>query len=222
MSDWIDKAKDFVKGHPDQAQQGLDKAEELINERTGGQYAEKIDQGTDALKEQLGLPADGDAVPDGAQPPATPEPADPVEPATARGGGPVGDPDAADRRRAGPPGGVEPQPAGLRPGRHHARGPAPADLTRTHASAGGPVMAAGARRVLGVGVRGTQAPVASLISASTAPEVTVSPTAAVSPVTTPSLCAAIEICLMLLGNILRVMADRPSRRLHCDRSRIMV
>ena len=51
MSDWIDKAKDFVKGHPDQAQQGLDKAEELINERTGGQYAEKIDQGTDAFKE---------------------------------------------------------------------------------------------------------------------------------------------------------------------------
>ena len=88
MSDWIDKAKDFVKGHPDQAQQGLDKAEELINERTGGQYAEKIDQGTDALKEQLGLPADGDAVPDGAQPPATPEPADPVEPAKPGGEGP--------------------------------------------------------------------------------------------------------------------------------------
>ena len=48
MSDWIQKAKDFVKGHPEQAEQGLDKAEELINERTGGKYADQVDQGSDS------------------------------------------------------------------------------------------------------------------------------------------------------------------------------
>ena len=56
MSDWIQKAKDFVKGHPEQAQQGLDKAEELIDERTGGKYADQVDQGSDKLKATLGLP----------------------------------------------------------------------------------------------------------------------------------------------------------------------
>ncbi len=78
MSDWIQKAKDFVKGHPEQAQQGLDKAEELINERTGGKYADQIDQGSDKLKETLGLPPDADA--DGTIPPAAPEPPVPPTP----------------------------------------------------------------------------------------------------------------------------------------------
>ena len=78
MSDWIQKAKDFVKGHPEQAQQGLDKAEELINERTGGKYSDKIDQGSDKLKETLGLPPDADA--DGTIPPAAPEPPVPPTP----------------------------------------------------------------------------------------------------------------------------------------------
>ena len=63
MSDFIQKAKDFVTGHPDQADQGLDKAEELINERTGGTHADKIDQGADKVREGLGLPADNDAAP---------------------------------------------------------------------------------------------------------------------------------------------------------------
>ena len=56
MSDWIEKAKDFIKGHPDQAGQGIDKAEELINERTDGTYADQLDQGTDKVREGLGLP----------------------------------------------------------------------------------------------------------------------------------------------------------------------
>ena len=61
MSDWIEKAKDFVKGHPEQAKQGLDKVEDLLNERTGGKYADRIDQGSDKLKESLGLPPDEEA-----------------------------------------------------------------------------------------------------------------------------------------------------------------
>jgi hypothetical protein len=97
VSDWIQKAKDFVKGHPEQAQQGLDKAEELINERTGGKYADKIDQGSDKLKDTLGLPPDADA--DGTIPPAVPEP--PVPPAPAPTPAPTPEPG---------PGPVEPMP----------------------------------------------------------------------------------------------------------------
>ena len=74
MSDWIQKAKDFVKGHPEQAQQGLDKAEELLNERTGGKYADQVDQGSDKLKETLGLPPDAE----GAQPSPQETPGTPV------------------------------------------------------------------------------------------------------------------------------------------------
>ncbi|MER7073796.1 antitoxin [Terrabacter sp. NPDC000476] len=81
MSDWIQKAKDFVTGHPDQAQQGIDKAEELINERTGGKYADKIDQGTDKLKETLGLPPDDTAGPSEI-PPATEPASEPDLPGT--------------------------------------------------------------------------------------------------------------------------------------------
>lgn len=58
MSEWIDKAKDLAGEHADQVEGGLDKAEEFINEKTGGQYADKIDQATDAIRGQLGLPAD--------------------------------------------------------------------------------------------------------------------------------------------------------------------
>ena len=61
MSDFIQKAKDFITGHPDQSDQGLDKAEELLNERTGGAHADQIDQGADKVREGLGLPADADA-----------------------------------------------------------------------------------------------------------------------------------------------------------------
>ncbi len=75
MTSWIDKAKDFIKGHPDQAKGAVEKAEDLINERTGGGYADQVDQGSDALGEQLGLPPDREDVP----PSSTPEPA-PTQP----------------------------------------------------------------------------------------------------------------------------------------------
>jgi len=85
MSDWIQKVKDFIKGHPDQAEQGLDKAEQVIDEKTGGQYAEQVDQATDAVKEQVGLPPDGPAT----TPPAAPEPGAPPAPAAAPGPAPT-------------------------------------------------------------------------------------------------------------------------------------
>jgi hypothetical protein len=127
VSDWIQKAKDFVKGHPEQAQQGLDKAEELINERTEGKYADKIDQGSDKVKETLGLPPDADAegtippvppTPPGTpQPPATPQPV--PTPTPTPGPGPVepmppvdpNDPAPVDPHLPGSPGPSEIPPA---------------------------------------------------------------------------------------------------------------
>lgn len=108
MTGWIDKAKDFIKGHPEQAKDALQKAEDLINERTGGKYAEHVDQGSDAIGEHLGLPPDAeDAAPVPEPVPAPvpePEPA-PVpeaEPATtpasdepAQGDTTLGDPPPA-------------------------------------------------------------------------------------------------------------------------------
>lgn len=100
MSDesFIDKVKDFIKGHPDQADQGMDKGEEMLNERTGGQYSEQIAKGDDVVRQQLGLPDDsttptpeepmptpGEPTP---TPGTTPEPSpvpDPSEPATTPG-----------------------------------------------------------------------------------------------------------------------------------------
>jgi hypothetical protein len=85
MSDFIQKAKDFVTGHPDQADQGLDKAEELVNERTGGTHSEQIDQGADKVRESLGLPADTDAG-------TAPAPVDPAVPGTGEGDIALGEP----------------------------------------------------------------------------------------------------------------------------------
>ena len=65
---FFDKVKDFVKGHPEQADQGLDKVGEFLDERTGGQYSEHIAKGDALVREQFGIPDDAASVP-------TPEPA---------------------------------------------------------------------------------------------------------------------------------------------------
>ena len=61
MSSWMDKAKDFIKGNPDKARDALEKAEDVVNERTGGKYAEHVDKGSDMVAERLGLPPDSEA-----------------------------------------------------------------------------------------------------------------------------------------------------------------
>ena len=92
MSDWIQKAKDFVKGNPEKAGQGIDKAEEFINERTGGKYADHLDQGNDKVREGLGLPPEAENLPgtDGA--PVDPAPVDPA-PEIPPSGEPAGEQD---------------------------------------------------------------------------------------------------------------------------------
>ncbi|MEU8226316.1 antitoxin [Kribbella sp. NPDC048915] len=48
-----DKAGDVVDDHGDKVSEGLDKAGEFANEKTGGEHGDKITQGTDMAKDRL-------------------------------------------------------------------------------------------------------------------------------------------------------------------------
>ncbi|GAA1563103.1 MULTISPECIES: antitoxin [Kribbella] len=48
-----DKAADLIDGHEDQVGQGLDKAGEFVDEKTGGKYGDQIDKGVDVAKDQV-------------------------------------------------------------------------------------------------------------------------------------------------------------------------
>ncbi|MGO4662805.1 antitoxin [Terrabacter sp. 2TAF16] len=48
-----DRASELVDQHGDQVGDGVDKAGDLVDEKTGGQYADKVDQGQDGLKNAL-------------------------------------------------------------------------------------------------------------------------------------------------------------------------
>ena len=54
----VDEAKKLAGEHPEQAREALEKAEDILDERTAGKFSDQIKQGGDALEGQLGLPAD--------------------------------------------------------------------------------------------------------------------------------------------------------------------
>ncbi len=49
----FDKAKDALSEHADQAGTGIDKAGDVVDDKTGGKYAERVDQGQDLAKKKL-------------------------------------------------------------------------------------------------------------------------------------------------------------------------
>ena len=49
----FDKAKDLVGEHNEQIDQGIDKAADVVDEKTGGSHTEEIDQGADVVKGAL-------------------------------------------------------------------------------------------------------------------------------------------------------------------------
>jgi hypothetical protein len=53
----FDKIKDLVGGNADKVKDGLDKAGDMIDEKTGGEHTDKIDMATDKIGEML---EDGD------------------------------------------------------------------------------------------------------------------------------------------------------------------
>ncbi|WP_238433444.1 antitoxin [Micromonospora tarensis] len=55
----MDKAKDFADKHDKQVDQGMEKAGETADKRSGGKYADNIDKGVDQAQARTG---EGDQV----------------------------------------------------------------------------------------------------------------------------------------------------------------
>jgi hypothetical protein len=54
IGDMVNKAKDLAADHPDKVEQGLDKAGDAVDQRTGGQHAEQVDKAQDAVRNRFG------------------------------------------------------------------------------------------------------------------------------------------------------------------------
>ncbi|OFE15719.1 hypothetical protein BA895_21610 [Humibacillus sp. DSM 29435] len=48
-----DKVTELVDQHGDKAGEGIDKAGDLVDEKTGGKYADKVDMGQQKVKDGL-------------------------------------------------------------------------------------------------------------------------------------------------------------------------
>jgi hypothetical protein len=59
VGDFMDKAKDFADKHDKQVDQGMEKAGDMADKRTGGRYDDQIDKGVDQAQARTG---EGDQV----------------------------------------------------------------------------------------------------------------------------------------------------------------
>ncbi|MEW2518515.1 antitoxin [Actinacidiphila alni] len=50
----LDKIKGMLKGHEDQARKGVDKAGDMVDQKTQGKYSGQVDQVQDKLNDQIG------------------------------------------------------------------------------------------------------------------------------------------------------------------------
>jgi hypothetical protein len=53
LDDMKDKAEQLVDEHGDQVSAGIDKAADLVDEKTGGSLGDKVDLGADKAKDAL-------------------------------------------------------------------------------------------------------------------------------------------------------------------------
>ena len=51
---FMDKAKDLADQHDDKVDQGLEKAGDQVDERTGNKYSSQIDKGVDQAQQRTG------------------------------------------------------------------------------------------------------------------------------------------------------------------------
>jgi hypothetical protein len=58
MGGFLDKAREAADQHDDKVDQGMEKAGDFADQKTGGKYDEQIDKGVDAAQERTG---DGDS-----------------------------------------------------------------------------------------------------------------------------------------------------------------
>lgn len=54
----MDKIKKMLKGHEDQAGKGVDKAGDMVDDRTQGKHKGHVDTAQDKLRQQLGTDRD--------------------------------------------------------------------------------------------------------------------------------------------------------------------
>jgi hypothetical protein len=54
MNDFLRSAKDFADKHDEQVDQGIDKAGDQVDQRTGGKYTEHIDKGENVAQQRTG------------------------------------------------------------------------------------------------------------------------------------------------------------------------
>lgn len=54
MNDFMNKAKDFADQHDKQVDQGIEKAGDVVDQRTGGTHGDQIDKGVDAAQQRTG------------------------------------------------------------------------------------------------------------------------------------------------------------------------
>ncbi len=51
FSDFIDKAKDMMSGNKDKVKDGVEKAADMVDEKTGGKFSDQVDKGEEAAKD---------------------------------------------------------------------------------------------------------------------------------------------------------------------------
>jgi hypothetical protein len=54
FSKLVDKVKQLAGKHPDQVNKGVDKAGDVVGQKTGGKYDSQIQEGADRAKDYLG------------------------------------------------------------------------------------------------------------------------------------------------------------------------
>jgi hypothetical protein len=59
----IDKVKGLLGQHSDKAEQGIDKAGETINDKTGDKYSDQVESAQQKAKDMLGKESRGDDQP---------------------------------------------------------------------------------------------------------------------------------------------------------------
>ncbi|REK17643.1 MAG: antitoxin [Actinobacteria bacterium] len=53
LGDMVDKAKDLASENADSVKEGIEKAADFVDDKTGGEYSEQIDTGADKAKEAV-------------------------------------------------------------------------------------------------------------------------------------------------------------------------
>ncbi|MEW2068095.1 antitoxin [Streptomyces sp. NPDC007346] len=59
----LDKIKKMLKGHEDKAGKGIDKAGDMVDDRTKGKYSGQVDSAQDKLRQQFGTDRGQDGSP---------------------------------------------------------------------------------------------------------------------------------------------------------------